>query len=110
MNSQHSYVTIPPWLPIPGTSIMVNELQDAIPFTLPSYMGVSFTALCSLTPIINNILLGERGCGDGITGPSAQSSFSFAESMYDLLMGWAQSLPVSMSPVGDIPYHVAVIQ
>lgn len=110
MNYQRSYVDIPPWLPIPGTSIVYEGGRDAVPFPLPSYMGHSFTALCSLAPIINDILIQHYDSGDRVPPVTSATSFEFAERIYDVLMAWAQSLPVAMSPLGDIPHHVAVIQ
>lgn len=109
MNYQKSYIAIPPWLPIPGTSIVHGDRREVVSFDLPSYMGHSFTELCRLTPIINEILLQHYDNGDKVA-PVTRTSFGFAENVYQQLLAWANSLPIAMAPGADMPYHVAVVQ
>lgn len=104
MNYQTSYIDIPPWLPIPGTTI-VRADGNAVPFKLPSYMGNSFTELCRLMPIINSVLQEYHRDESTVRVP-----FAFAESVYNDLLQWADSLPVTMARRQDMPHHVAVSQ
>ncbi|KAH8746506.1 hypothetical protein F5883DRAFT_254093 [Diaporthe sp. PMI_573] len=106
MNYQAAYIRIPPWLPIPGTDVVRSdgELES---FELPAYMGQSFTELCRLMPLINEMLQEYYDSGDGLA-PTARASFSFAQRLYSRLLGWADDLPVSMARGDDMPHHAAI--
>ncbi|KAH8754767.1 hypothetical protein F5883DRAFT_431032, partial [Diaporthe sp. PMI_573] len=107
MNYQNAYIRIPSWLPIPGTNI-VRANGESEPFELPAYMGQSFTELCRLTPLINEMLREYHDSGDGIA-PTKRASFSFAQGLYSRMLGWADDLPVSMARGIDMPHHAAVV-
>jgi hypothetical protein len=107
MNYQNAYIRIPSWLPIPGTNI-VRANGESEPFELPTYMGQSFTELCRLTPLINEMLHEYHDSGDGIA-PTRRASFSFAQGLYNRLLGWADDLPVSMARGDDMPHHAAIV-
>jgi hypothetical protein len=107
MTYQNAYIRIPSWLPIPGTNI-VRANGESEPFELPAYMGQSFTELCRLTPLINEMLREYHDSGDGIA-PTKRASFSFAQGLYSRMLGWADDLPVSMARGIDMPHHAAVV-
>ena len=107
MNYQNAYIDIPPWLPIPGTAIFRSD-GGSEPFGLPAYMGRSFTELCWLTPLINEMLHNYHDSGDGVA-PTSRASFSFAQGLYRRLLGWADAVPVAMARGGDMPHHVATV-
>ncbi|POS78990.1 hypothetical protein DHEL01_v202620 [Diaporthe helianthi] len=107
MNYQTAHIRIPPWLPIPGTDIVRSD-GESEPFHLPAYMGQSFTALCSLVPLINEMLHEYYNSGDGVA-PTIRASFSFASRLYARLLGWADALPVSMARGDDMPHHAATV-
>lgn len=104
MNYQNSYIDIPPWLPIPGTTIVHTD-GHAVPFNLPWYMGSSFIELCKLMRIVNSVL--QEYHRDAST---ARVPFAFAESVYNELLQWADSLPITMARGQGMPHHVAVLQ
>lgn len=110
MNYQSTHIRIPPWLPIPG-SIIIRFDGPPVPFELPAYMGNSFSELCRLMPLINEILNNYYGHGDRIP-PIARASvgLQFAESTYEKLLQWADSLPLSMARGDGMAHHAAVVQ
>ncbi|KAI3399117.1 hypothetical protein diail_7696 [Diaporthe ilicicola] len=107
MNYQITYIDIPSWLPVPGTVIVRSDGRSE-PFGLPAYMGQSFTQLCRLTPLINEMLNDYYDCGDGVA-PRTRASFSVAQGLYKRLLKWADSLPVTMARGDDMPHHVAIL-
>ncbi|KAH8747471.1 hypothetical protein F5883DRAFT_474402 [Diaporthe sp. PMI_573] len=107
MNYQTTYIRIPPWLPIPGTDIVRSD-GESEPFELPAYMGQSFTELCLLTPLINQMLHEYYDSGDGVAS-TIRASFSFAQRLYSRLLGWVDDLPVSMARGDDMPHHAATV-
>lgn len=107
MNYQNAYIHIPSWLPIPGTPI-VRSNGEPEPFELPGYMGQSFTELCRLTPLINEMLHEYYDSGDGVASMN-RASFSFAQSLYGRMLDWADALPVSMARGDDMPHHAAIV-
>lgn len=107
MNYQNAYIRIPSWLPIPGTPIVRSD-GESEPFELPGYMGQSFTELCRLTPLINEMLHEYYDSGDGVA-PTNRASFSFAQGLYGRMLDWADALPVSMARGDDMPHHAAIV-
>ncbi|KAL1866839.1 hypothetical protein Daus18300_006542 [Diaporthe australafricana] len=107
MNYQVAYIDIPSWLPIPGTAIVRADGKSE-PFELPAYMGQSFTHLCRLAPLINEMLHQYYDSGDGIAA-TRRASFSFAQGLYMRLLDWADALPVAMARGDGMPHHVAII-
>ncbi|KAJ0108827.1 c6 transcription factor [Diaporthe amygdali] len=107
MNYQYAYIDIPSWLPIPGTTI-VRADGGSEPFELPGYMGQSFTELCRLTPLINEMLHDYYDSGDGVA-PTNRASFSFAQGLYRRMLEWADSLPVTMARGDGMPHHAAIV-
>lgn len=107
MNYQNAYIRIPSWLPIPGTAI-VRADGESEPFDLPDYMGESFTELCRLTPLINEMLHEYYDSGDGVA-PTNRASFNFAQNLYARMLDWADSLPVSMARGDGMPHHAAIV-
>lgn len=107
MNYQNAYIHIPSWLPIPGTPIVRLD-GESEPFKLPDYMGQSFTELCRLTPLINEMLHEYYDSGDGVA-PTKRASFSFAQLLYGRMLEWADALPVSMARGDDMPHHAAIV-
>ena len=107
MNYQNAYIAIPPWLPIPGTAIVRSD-GEVEPFELPDYMGQSFTELCMLTPLINEMLHEYYDSGDGVA-PTSRASFTFAQGLYGRMLDWADSLPVSMARGDGVPHHAAIV-
>ena len=111
MNYQTAYIRIPSWLPIPGTEI-IRANGESEPFELPAYMGQSFTELCRLTPLINEMLQEYYDGGDGVA-PSSRASFIFAQQLYTRLLDWADGLPMSMARGGGgddmMPHHAAIV-
>lgn len=110
MNYQRTNVHIPPWLPIPG-SMIVRFNGPPVAFDLPPYMGNSFSELCKLMPIINEILNNYYDHGDGIP-PVVRASvgLSFAGTTYEKLLQWSDSLPLCMARGDSMPPHSAVVQ
>lgn len=80
-------------------------------FGLPSYMGQTFTELCKLAIIINDMLRQQHDDGDKVA-PIARTgtSLGLAEDMYSRLLQWSDSLPVAMARELHMPHHVAVLQ
>ncbi|KAG8162117.1 hypothetical protein KVR01_007882 [Diaporthe batatas] len=107
MNYQTTYIRIPPWLPIPGTGIVRSD-GETEPFELPAYMGQSFTELCGLVPLVNEMLHEYYDSGDGVAS-SIRASFSFAQGLYRRLLGWADGLPVCLARGDDMPHHAAIV-
>lgn len=107
MNYQYAYIDIPSWLPIPGTSIIRAD-GGSEPFDLPGYMGQSFTELCRLTPLINEMLHDYYDSGDGVA-PTNRASFSFAQGLYRRMLEWADTLPVTMARGPGMPHHAAIV-
>lgn len=107
MNYQNCYIDIASWLPIPGTAIVRYD-GESEPFELPAYMGHSFTELCKLTPLINEMLHEYYDSGDGVA-PSNRASFAFAQGLYGRLLDWADALPVAMARGDDMPHHAAIV-
>lgn len=107
MNYQIAYIRNPPWLPIPGTAIIRSD-GESEPFELPAYMGRSFTDLCGLVPLINEMLHEYYDSGDGVAS-MIRASFSFAQRLYGRLLGWADGLPVCMARGDDMPHHAATV-
>lgn len=107
MNYQNTYIQIPSWLPVPGTAIVRSD-GESVPFELPAYMGQSFTELCRLTPLINEMLHEYYDGGDGVA-PTKRASFAFAQWLYTRMLDWADSLPVSMARGEDMPHHAAIV-
>lgn len=107
MNYQNAYIHIPPWLPIPGTPIVRSD-GESEPFQLPAYMGQSFTELCRLTPLINEMLHEYYDSGDGVA-PMKRASFAFAQELYGKMLDWADALPVSMARGDGMPHHAAIV-
>lgn len=107
MNYQNTYIHIPSWLPIPGTAILRSD-GESEPFELPAYMGHSFTELCRLTPLINEMLHEYYDSGDGVA-PTNRASFAFAQGLYGRMLDWADALPVAMARSDDMPHHAAVV-
>lgn len=107
MNYQNAYIHIPSWLPIPGTAIARSHGEPA-PFELPAYVGQSFTELCRLTPLINEMLHEYYGSGDGVA-PTRRASFAFAQSLYGRMLDWADALPAAMARGDDMPHHAAIV-
>lgn len=110
MNYQNTYIHIAPWLPVPGT-IIVRFAGPPVPFELPSYMGNSFTELCKLMPIVNEMISTYYDDGDQVA-PTVRAAvgISFAEETYGRLLQWADSLPLSMTRGDSMPHHAAVLQ
>lgn len=107
MNYQNAYIHIPSWLPIPGSVILRSD-GESEPFDLPAYMGQSFTELCRLTPLINEMLHEYYDSGDGVA-PTNRASFAFAKSLYARMLDWADALPVAMARGDDMPHHAAIV-
>lgn len=107
MNYQNTYIQIPSWLPVPGTAIVRYD-GESVPFELPAYMGQSFTELCKLTPLINEMLHEYYDGGDGVA-PTKRASFAFAQGLYGRMLDWADTLPVSMARGEDMPHHAAIV-
>lgn len=107
MNYQNAYIRIPSWLPIPGTTIVRTD-GESEPFELPAYMGQSFTELCRLTPLINEMLHEYHDSGDGIAS-TKRASFSFAQGLYARMLSWADDLPVSMARGDDMLHHASIV-
>lgn len=107
MNYQNAYIHIPSWLPIPGSVILRSD-GESEPFELPAYMGQSFTELCRLTPLINEMLHEYYDSGDGVA-PTNRASFAFAQGLYARMLDWADALPVSMARGDDMPHHAAIV-
>lgn len=107
MNYQNTYIHIPSWLPVPGTAIVRSD-GEPVPFELPAYMGQSFTELCRLTPLVNEMLHEYYDGGDGVA-PTKRASFAFAQWLYARMLDWADSLPVSMARGEDMPHHAAIV-
>lgn len=107
MNYQNAYIHIPSWLPIPGTAILRSD-GESEPFELPAYMGQSFTELCRLTPLINEMLHEYYDSGDGVA-PTNRASFAFAQGLYARMLDWADALPVAMARGDDMPHHAAIV-
>lgn len=107
MNYQNAYIRIPSWLPIPGTNIVRTD-GESEPFELPAYMGQSFTELCRLTPLINEMLHEYHDSGDGIAS-TKRASFSFAQELYARMLSWADDLPVSMARGDDMLHHASIV-
>ncbi|PSR81930.1 hypothetical protein BD289DRAFT_484138 [Coniella lustricola] len=107
MNYRYMFTDIHPWLPIPGTEIERSS-GDSIDFPLPEYMGQSFTHLCRLASIIRQVLDQYHGGADG-SKPSIRTSQRLAETIHEKLMVWADTLPATMSTIGNTPAHVTVV-
>lgn len=107
MNYQNAYIHIPSWLPIPGTLIVRADGESEL-FELPAYMGHSFTELCRLAPLINEMLHEYYDSGDGVA-PTNRASFAFAQSLYARMLDWADALPVAMARGDDMPHHAAIV-
>lgn len=110
MNYQNTHIHIPPWLPIPGSMIVRFE-GPPVPFELPSYMGQSFSELCKLAPVINEILNNYYDDGD-LVPPFVRPSvgLNWAEKTYEKLLEWSDSLPLCMARGDSMPHHAAVVQ
>lgn len=108
INYHNSYIDTQPWLPIPGT-VIKRFSGEEVPFDLPEYMGSTFTELCRLAPVVNSVLRRYYNDGAGVN-PTIRASLDFSETVINTLLAWADGLPVVMARVGDIPYHVAVLQ
>lgn len=108
MNFHTSYINVAPWLPIPGTTIGRRE-GETVQFPLSAYMGGTFTELCQLALIVNEILGHYYDSGDKVP-PISRASFDQAETIYRRLLHWADSLPLSFARGPAMPYHVAVLQ
>lgn len=106
MNYQVAYIHIPPWLPLPGTAIVRSD-GESVPFELPTYVGQSFTELCRLTPLVNEMLHEYYDSGDGVA-PTKRASFAFAQELYGKMLDWADALPVSMARGDGMPHHAAI--
>lgn len=72
-------------------------------------MGQSFTELCKIMPIVNEVLHRYYDVGDKVP-QTTRISFDFAKSIYYRLLRWSDSLPVSMARGVQTPHHVATVQ
>lgn len=72
-------------------------------------MGQTFTELCNMMPIVNEVLHRYYDIGDEAPR-TFRISFDFAKAIYSRLLAWADNLPVSMARGVETPHHVSMVQ
>jgi hypothetical protein len=104
---EHSYhmtffedepIPYPPGLPIPGNTKRAVDLVTQMSWPehpLPPYMGQTFPTMCKFWVLIQGIMAVYR---TNATGPSRKTiPLAFAESKYQELLSWADTLKEGMS-------------
>ncbi|KAH7173245.1 uncharacterized protein B0J16DRAFT_310981 [Fusarium flagelliforme] len=95
----------PPTLPIPGqTPPKRDESWPAHP--LPAYMGNTFPSVCELFVIFQQVCVAYSS--DEARGLPSEKLLRIAESKYQELLHWADTLSLDMTRVNHCPTHVMI--
>ena len=101
--------SLPPY-PIPGSSSSPDDLSSAafLSHPLPSYVGQTYTALCSFWAILHEVALlyfrGDKAARVEKVAPG------FATKKYQELLLWADGLHISMARGDQCPSHGIIFQ
>lgn len=104
-------VAYPPILPLPGKSDrgIVGTSDIQLPaHSLPHYMGGTFTAMCELWSIVQEVLAMYNIPRD--ESLAEKVSLAFAEQKYQKLLSWADSLARELERNSHSLLHVYIFQ
>ncbi|KAL8730799.1 MAG: hypothetical protein Q9181_004543 [Wetmoreana brouardii] len=101
---------VSPMLPIPGDG--THDQQDKLAIRIasyapPVYMGQTFTALCKLWTIFQEMILVYYAAEQCLV--TERVDVSFARSLYQKLLSWADQLPPSATRQDRSPHHVIIL-
>ncbi|EXA28888.1 hypothetical protein FOVG_19546 [Fusarium oxysporum f. sp. pisi HDV247] len=102
-------IACPPVLPLPGEgSWERSDTNDARwpVHSLPAYMGCTFTAMCRLWSIVQEVLIFYNI--PPTTAPVERTPLSFAEQKYQKLLSWADTLSSELARNSHRPLHVYI--
>ncbi|KAK4552084.1 hypothetical protein LTR86_010620 [Recurvomyces mirabilis] len=108
LRSAHAHELVPehpPYLPIPGDED--DEEDDVSSFPLPPYMGMTFTMLCHFWRIVNTFTRSYYRSDSSIS-LKERASISAAESTYQKLMSWTDSIADYFAQGELSPHHVGI--
>ena len=104
-------VAYPPVLPVPGHTDTKSSNQSNRSWPdhpLPPYMGYTFTAMCDLWSIVQEVLAFYNSPTDRAL--SERVSLSFAEQKYQKLLAWADTIASKLSYGSHRPLHAYIFQ
>lgn len=98
----------PPNFPPPANDRDASATEKGPPLTMNSYISCTFTALCGFWPIVQEIAAVRHSPKGGRL--SQDISLAFAESRFQKLLDWSDTLSTEMAPREDSPNHVLLFQ